>query len=140
MLPILTDLLSLSLSLSLSLFLSLSLSLQDRQLQVTAMSLPTPLKELGKHRVVDMSLGPTHSTVLTELGRVSLMLHTHTLTASLYIVFQKLLICIVCLVVTDFMSFRFLRLVVILRASCVLETLNLRILQYLSGTAIPLPP
>lgn len=35
------------------------------------MSLPTPLKELGKHRVVDMSLGPTHSTVLVEMGRVS---------------------------------------------------------------------
>ena len=43
---------------------------KERQLQVTSMSVPTPLKELGKHRVVDMSLGPTHSTVLAELGRV----------------------------------------------------------------------
>ena len=60
--------------------LVLSISLppsQERQLQVTctSMSVPTPLKELGKHRVVDMSLGPTHSTVLAELGRVS---HIHT--------------------------------------------------------------
>ena len=53
---------------------SLSLSVKDRQLQVSSMSVPTPLKELGKHRVVDMSLGPTHSTVLAELGRV----RTHT--------------------------------------------------------------
>ena len=38
---------------------------------MVSMSVPTPLKELGKHRVVDMSLGPTHTTVLTELGHVS---------------------------------------------------------------------
>lgn len=37
------------------------------------MSVPTPLKELGKRRVVDMSLGPTHSTVLAELGHVSVV-------------------------------------------------------------------
>ena len=45
--------------------------LNKERLQVMSMSVPTPLKELGKHRVVDMSLGPTHSTVLTEMGHVS---------------------------------------------------------------------
>lgn len=31
---------------------------------------PTPVKELGKHRVTDMALGPTHSAVLVETGSV----------------------------------------------------------------------
>ena len=31
---------------------------------------PTPVKELGKHRVTDMALGPTHSVVLVETGAV----------------------------------------------------------------------
>ena len=30
----------------------------------------TPLKELGKHRVVDMSLGPTHSSLIIDTGKV----------------------------------------------------------------------
>ena len=50
------------------------------------MSVPTPLKELGKHRVVDMSLGPTHSTVLTELGHVSYVLSQYKRRALLYII------------------------------------------------------
>lgn len=31
---------------------------------------PTPVKELGKHRVTDMALGPTHSAILVETGAV----------------------------------------------------------------------
>ena len=31
---------------------------------------PTPIKELGKHRIVDCSLGSTHSAFLTETGLV----------------------------------------------------------------------
>ena len=44
--------------------------LNKAQLQVPQALVPTPLKELGKHRVVDMSLGPTHTSVLVETGRV----------------------------------------------------------------------
>ena len=44
--------------------------LNKAQLQVPQMLVPTPLKELGKHRVVNMSLGPTHTAVLVEMGRV----------------------------------------------------------------------
>ena len=32
--------------------------------------MPMPLKEVGKHRVVDMALGPTHSAVLVETGQL----------------------------------------------------------------------
>ena len=32
--------------------------------------LPTPIKELKKHRVVNMALGPTHSAVLVNSGCV----------------------------------------------------------------------
>ena len=31
---------------------------------------PTPIKELGKHRVINYSLGPTHSAFLVEAGHV----------------------------------------------------------------------
>ena len=34
------------------------------------MLVPMPIKDLGKHRVVDMSLGPTHTAVLVETGQV----------------------------------------------------------------------
>ena len=44
--------------------------LNKAQLQVPQALVPTPLKELGKHRVVDMSLGPTHTSVLVETGQV----------------------------------------------------------------------
>ena len=44
--------------------------LSKTQLQVQQKLIPTPIKDLGKHRVIDMSLGPTHSCVLVEVGRV----------------------------------------------------------------------
>ena len=44
--------------------------LSKTQLQVAQTLVATPIKELGKHRVVDMSLGPTHSCVVVETGRV----------------------------------------------------------------------
>ena len=44
--------------------------LNKSQLQVPQMLVPTPLKELGKHRVINISLGPTHTSVLVEMGRV----------------------------------------------------------------------
>ena len=44
--------------------------LSKTQLQVAQTLVATPIKELGKHRVVDMSLGPTHSCVVVEMGRV----------------------------------------------------------------------
>ena len=44
--------------------------LSKTQLQVPQALVATPIKELGKHRVVDMSLGPTHSCVVVETGRV----------------------------------------------------------------------
>ena len=33
-------------------------------------SIPTPIKELGKHRIVDCFMGVTHSVFLTESGLV----------------------------------------------------------------------
>ena len=44
--------------------------LSKTQLQVAQTLVATPIKELGKHRVIDMSLGPTHSCVVVETGRV----------------------------------------------------------------------
>lgn len=44
--------------------------LSKTQLQVSHALTPTPLKDLGKHRVVDMAMGPTHSAVLVDSGRV----------------------------------------------------------------------
>lgn len=44
--------------------------LSKTQLQVPQTLVATPIKELGKHRVIDMSLGPTHSCVVVETGRV----------------------------------------------------------------------
>ena len=41
-----------------------------QQLQVQHALVATPLKEVGKHRVVDMSLGPTHSSLVVETGKV----------------------------------------------------------------------
>ena len=32
---------------------------------------PTPIKELGKHRVIDMAIGPTHSCLVVETGKVN---------------------------------------------------------------------
>ncbi len=32
--------------------------------------MPIPLKDVGKHRVIDMALGPTHSAVVVEAGQV----------------------------------------------------------------------
>lgn len=44
--------------------------LSKTQLQVSQAMVATPIKELGKHRVIDMSLGPTHSCVVVETGQV----------------------------------------------------------------------
>ncbi len=44
--------------------------LSKTQLQVSHALVPTPLKDLGKHRVIDMAIGPTHSAVLVDSGRV----------------------------------------------------------------------
>ena len=44
--------------------------LNKRQLQVPSVAVATPIKELGKHRVVDMSLGPTHTAVVVETGQL----------------------------------------------------------------------
>ena len=44
--------------------------LNKRQLQVPHVAVATPIKELGKHRVVDMSLGPTHTAVVVETGQL----------------------------------------------------------------------
>lgn len=44
--------------------------LNKTQLQVRQALVATPIKELGKHRVVDMSIGPTHSCLVTDTGKV----------------------------------------------------------------------
>lgn len=51
-------------------FLGLRHILNKTQLQVQRTMVATPLKELGKHRVVDMSLGPTHSSLVVDTGKV----------------------------------------------------------------------
>lgn len=44
--------------------------LSKTQLQVQQTLVATPLKELGKHRVVDISIGPTHSSLIVDTGKV----------------------------------------------------------------------
>jgi NIMA (never in mitosis gene a)-related kinase len=44
--------------------------LNKQQLQVPFSLKPMPVKDLGKHRIVDCSLGSTHSAFLTETGLV----------------------------------------------------------------------
>ena len=44
--------------------------IHQHQLQVLHAVVPTPIKELGKHRVINYSLGPTHSAFLVEAGHV----------------------------------------------------------------------
>ena len=40
------------------------------KLEVSCQMKPSSVKGLSKHRVIDMSLGPTHSAVIVEGGRV----------------------------------------------------------------------
>ena len=40
------------------------------KLEVSCQLKPSSVKGLSKHRVIDMSLGPTHSAVIVEGGRV----------------------------------------------------------------------
>ena len=44
--------------------------LQQAKLEVSCQLKPSSVKGLSKHRVIDMSLGPTHSAVIVEGGRV----------------------------------------------------------------------
>lgn len=44
--------------------------LNKTNLQVQQALVATPIKELGKHRVVDMAIGPTHSCLVVESGKV----------------------------------------------------------------------
>ena len=41
--------------------------------QVNQVLVATPIKELGKHRVVDMAIGSTHSCLVVESGKVVIM-------------------------------------------------------------------